>query len=57
MAQDIFLNLSGIAGEAQDAVHAQEIAVLSWDWAVSQPSSMHAGQGGGAGKAQVKDPV
>ena len=31
MAQDIFLNLSGIAGEAQDAVHAQEIAVLSWE--------------------------
>lgn len=57
MAQDIFLNLSGIVGEAQDAVHAQEIAVLGWEWAVSQPSSMHVGQGGGAGKAQVGDLV
>ncbi|SAK58602.1 Hcp1 family type VI secretion system effector [Caballeronia pedi] len=57
MAQDIFLNLSGIAGEALDAAHAQQIDVLNWEWAVSQPSSTHVGQGGGAGKAQVDDLV
>ncbi|BBU29742.1 hypothetical protein BTHE68_34760 [Burkholderia sp. THE68] len=38
MAQDIFLNLSGIVGEAQDAAHAQQIDVLNWEWAVSQSS-------------------
>jgi type VI secretion system secreted protein Hcp len=57
MAEDIFMKLDGIRGEAQDATHAQEIAVLNWEWAVSQPSSMHVGQGGGAGKAQIKDLV
>jgi len=57
MAQDIFLNLSGIVGEAQDAAHAQQIDVLNWEWAASQSSSTHVGQGGGAGKAQVDDLV
>ncbi len=57
MAQDIFLNLTGIAGESQDASHKDEIEVMSWEWAMHQASSMHSGSGGGAGKATVSDLV
>ncbi|MBO9648044.1 MAG: type VI secretion system tube protein Hcp [Variovorax sp.] len=55
MAQDIFLKLTGISGEAQDAIHKDEIEVIRWEWAIRQESSMHAGSGGGAGKATVDD--
>ncbi|MDF0605767.1 Hcp family type VI secretion system effector [Neisseriaceae bacterium TC5R-5] len=55
MAQDIFLKLTGIAGEAQDVSHVGEIDVLRWEWAVSQNSNMHAGSGGGSGKSTVHD--
>ncbi|WP_144114082.1 Hcp family type VI secretion system effector [Paraburkholderia sp. BCC1886] len=55
MAQDIFLKISGIDGESQDASHKNEIEVMSWGWRVSQSSNMHAGSGGGAGKASVDD--
>lgn len=55
MAQDMFLKINGIDGEAQDASHKSEIDVLSWHWTVSQQSNMHAGSGGGAGKATVND--
>ncbi|KVC46883.1 hypothetical protein WI72_31835 [Burkholderia ubonensis] len=43
MAQDIFLRLTGIAGESMDASHSNEIEVLTWDWSVSQQSNMHMG--------------
>ena len=55
MAQDIFLKINGIDGESEDSTHKDEIEVLSWSWAVSQQSSMHAGSGGGAGRATVED--
>ena len=55
MAQDIFLKINGIDGESLDATHKSEIEVLSWGWRVSQDSTMHAGSGGGAGKATVDD--
>lgn len=55
MAQDIFLKINGIDGESEDSVHKSEIEVLSWSWNVSQQSNMHAGSGGGAGKATVDD--
>jgi type VI secretion system secreted protein Hcp len=55
MSQDIFIKISGIDGESQDANHKNEIEVASWGWQVSQQSSMHAGSGGGAGKATVED--
>lgn len=35
MAQDIFLRLTGIAGESMDASHSNEIEVLTWHWSVS----------------------
>ncbi|SOY86594.1 Hcp family type VI secretion system effector [Cupriavidus taiwanensis] len=55
MAQDIFLKINGIDGESQDASHKNEIEVLAWDWSIEQQSTMHAGSGGGAGKATVSD--
>ena len=53
MTQDIFLKLTSIQGESSDASHPNEIEVLEWDWSVSQPSMMHRGSGGGAGKCTV----
>ncbi|WGS45882.1 type VI secretion system tube protein Hcp [Burkholderia sp. JSH-S8] len=55
MAQDIFLKINGIDGESEDANHKNEIEVLSWSWQVAQQSNMHAGSGGGAGRATVDD--
>jgi type VI secretion system secreted protein Hcp len=55
MAQDIFLKIGGIDGESQDSGHKNEIDVSSWTWQVLQESNMHAGSGGGSGKATVKD--
>ena len=55
MAQDIFLKIDGINGESLDEKHKDEIDVLSWNWEILQDSTMHAGSGGGAGKATVKD--
>ncbi|MDK3026259.1 Hcp family type VI secretion system effector [Cupriavidus taiwanensis] len=55
MAQDIFLKINGIDGESQDSSHKNEIEVLAWDWSIEQQSTMHAGSGGGAGKATVSD--
>lgn len=52
---DIFIKIDGIAGESQDATHANEIEVLGWSWNVTQKSSMHSGSGGGAAKASVSD--
>lgn len=55
MAQDMFLKISGIDGESQDASHQGEIDVMSWSWEVSQKANLHAGSGGGVGKATVED--
>ncbi|WP_233235294.1 Hcp family type VI secretion system effector [Bordetella sp. LUAb4] len=55
MAQDIFLKIEGITGESMDETHKNEIEVLTLEWEILQESSMHAGSGGGGGKATVKD--
>jgi len=55
MSNDIFLKLTGITGESQDATHPDEIQVHSWNWAIAQDSTMHSGSGGGAAKATVRD--
>ncbi|WP_416048475.1 Hcp family type VI secretion system effector [Cupriavidus basilensis] len=55
MAQDIFLKINGIDGESQDTSHKNEVEVLAWEWSIEQQSTMHAGSGGGAGKATVSD--
>lgn len=55
MSQDIFLKINGIDGESLDSSHKNEIEVLSFGWNVHQDSAMHAGSGGGSGKATVED--
>jgi len=55
MAQDIFIKIDGIEGESPDDTHKNEIEVLAFQWKVLQESAMHAGSGGGAGKATVED--
>ncbi|MFC0138986.1 Hcp family type VI secretion system effector [Erwinia mallotivora] len=55
MAQDIFIKLSGVEGESEDASHKGDIEVLNWKWVISQTSNMHSGSGGGAGKATIYD--
>ena len=55
MAQDIFLKLTGISGESQDASHKDEIEVIRWDWGVSQQTNTHWGSGGGAGRGTASD--
>jgi type VI secretion system secreted protein Hcp len=57
MSQDIFLKINGIDGESQDSSHKNEIEISNWSWNISQDSNMHAGSGGGSGKATVEDLV
>ncbi len=55
MAQDMFLKIEGVEGEAKDGVHGKEIDVLAYSFGVSQSASMHMGGGGGSGKCSVQD--
>jgi type VI secretion system secreted protein Hcp len=55
MAADIFLNIDGINGESQDALHEGEIDITAWNWKVQQEARMLGGSGGGAPKATVYD--
>ena len=36
MANDIFLKIDGIKGEATDVNHPNEVEILSWNWGVSE---------------------
>ena len=53
MAVDMFIKIGDVAGEAKDAVHAEEIDVLSWEWGMNQSGTMHVGGGGGGGKVSM----
>jgi type VI secretion system secreted protein Hcp len=56
MAVDYFLNLSGIKGEAQDAVYKGWIDIYSWSFGATQSGSGgHIGGGSGAGKVNMHD--
>lgn len=57
MAVDMFLELTNIEGEAQDAVYKDKKAVdvLAWSWGLSQSGTFHVGGGGGSGKANFQD--
>lgn len=55
MAVDIFLQLEGIKGEAQDGTHKEKIDLLAWSWGASQSGTTHQGGGSGAGKVSVQD--
>ncbi|AXK61802.1 MULTISPECIES: Hcp family type VI secretion system effector [Burkholderia] len=55
MAADAFIKINGIIGESQDSEHKDDIEVMDWKWSMSQQSNMHAGTGGGAGRAKIDD--
>lgn len=57
MAVDMFLELTGVVGEAQDDAMSKKSAmdVLAWNWGMSQSGTTHMGKGGGAGKVNVMD--
>lgn len=55
MAMDMFLDLDGIKGEAQDGTHKDKIDVLAFSWGASQAGTTHGGSGSGAGKVSVQD--
>jgi len=58
MAIDMFINMGAkIKGESQDKAQGPkgDIDVLAWSWGASQSGTMHAGSGGGAGKANFQD--
>jgi type VI secretion system secreted protein Hcp len=55
MAQDMFLEIKGVAGESKDKVHKGKIDVLAFSIGVSQSASFHMGGGGGGGKCNVQD--
>ncbi|MFN8475077.1 MAG: type VI secretion system tube protein Hcp [Anaerolineae bacterium] len=56
MAVDMFLKLTGIDGESQDAKHKDEIEVLSYSFGVTNPGTMQrGGSGGGSSKSNVQD--
>jgi type VI secretion system secreted protein Hcp len=55
MAVDFFLKLDGIQGESVDAVHKDEIQIMSWSWGGSQTSTVSGTGGSGAGKVSLAD--
>ena len=52
---DYYLQITGIAGESKEAKHKDWIDVLSWSFGESNPGTMAAGGGAGAGKVQMSD--
>jgi type VI secretion system secreted protein Hcp len=53
MAFDSFLKISTIPGESTDDKHKDWIEILSFNWAVSQPSSGSRSSGGAASSQRV----
>ncbi len=51
----MFLKIGDVKGESKDTKHKNEIDLISWNWGMSNPGSMHTGGGGGAGKVNVSD--
>jgi type VI secretion system secreted protein Hcp len=47
MASNIFLKLTDVTGESEDAKHGGEIEIESYSWGMHQSASAHAGGGGG----------
>lgn len=55
MAVDMFLMLTGIAGESQDSKHKGQIDIDSFSFGVSQSGSGSRAGGSGSGKADFQD--
>lgn len=55
MAVDMFLDIAGVEGEAQDHKYGGKIAVLSWAWGESNSGAGGFGTGHGSGKVNMQD--
>jgi type VI secretion system secreted protein Hcp len=55
MAVDLVAKIGSFKGESQTDGHKGEIDVLSFNFGGTQSATMHAGPGGGSGKANVHD--
>ena len=55
MAVNMFLKLDGVAGEATQKGHKDEIEVMSFSWGVSHPTAVGHTDRRRAGRAQVSD--
>jgi type VI secretion system secreted protein Hcp len=55
MAIALFMKVDGADGESANSKHKNWIDVESFHWGANQPSSMHVGGGGGAGKVSFHD--
>jgi len=55
MAIALFMKVDGATGESKNAVYKDHTELDSFSWGATQPSSMHSGGGGGAGKVSFHD--
>ena len=55
MAINLFMKVDGADGESANAKHKNWVDIDSFSWGASQPSTMHVGGGGGAGKVTFQD--
>ena len=55
MAIDTHIKFDGVEGESTHKDHKGEVNLLSWNWGVSNASSVQSGGGSGQGKAQPAD--
>lgn len=55
MAVDMFLDIEGVEGEAQDHKYGGKIAVLSWSWGETNSGGGGFGTGHGSGKVSMQD--
>ena len=55
MASHYYLQIAGVPGESRDSKHKDWIDIMSWTFGESNPSTMQAGAGAGAGKVQMSD--
>jgi type VI secretion system secreted protein Hcp len=54
-ADDMFLQLGDVVGDATKVGYEKWIEVLSWSWGASNPTTVGAGTGLSAGKVSVSD--
>jgi type VI secretion system secreted protein Hcp len=55
MTADYFLQITGVPGESKDSKHKDWIDIMSWSFGESNPGTLQAGGGAGAGKVHMSD--
>jgi type VI secretion system secreted protein Hcp len=55
MAIALFMKVDGAPGESKKSVYKEHTELESFSWGATQPTSIHMGGGGGAGKVSFHD--